>query len=478
MCGACGVRVMRGALAEPDAEESRGLSRAGTGVRLACRARVDSAVAVRPLALTIEPTLAAAGSQTCGTLVLGVDLGTTSVAAVLIDSSTGIELGRVSAPNLQQSFGADVVSRMSAALSGKAPELRALAEASVAEAIQKVISATGCDASGVERVVIAGNSVMAALFTGTDVGSLAQHPFELPHVPRTIDPSAAHRLGLSETTDAAIVRSIAGFVGGDALAAVVACGMIEPDQPMLLVDLGTNAEIVLGVGGSGLVVSSAAAGPAFEGMGIACGGPAVTGAVCEVRIKADGSVVFDVIGESAPLWFTGSGLVSAIAELRRVGHIDPSGLMQETGPLGDRFRRDDAGVLEVNLGGADGCLSISQLDVRALQLAKSAVRAGIERVAAASDVSMDAIQRVLVAGAFGSAMAPKDLVYLGVIPHALEDRVTHVGNAALEGSALMALDPTVTALANEAARTARHVDLALDPQFNRALLEGTELTAR
>jgi len=410
--------------------------------------------------------------------VAGVDLGTTSVAAVLVDSASGVEVGRASVPNAQQSYGADVVSRIGGAGSGAADALRDDAEKSVRAALKDAADSAGCDLAGLQRVVIAGNTVMAALLAADDVSSLGHHPFRPPAIRESIPAEVLMRLGLPAETHGIVLQPIAGFVGGDALAATVAAGMVDAREPMLLVDFGTNAEIVLaGAGDSGLTVSSAAAGPAFEGMGITCGGPAAEGAVTRVRVSEEGSIALDVIGDVAPLWFSGSGLVSAVARLRQLGHIDASGLMHEEGPLQARFRRTDEGIVAIALAeNGDGCLVLTQLDVRALQLAKSAVRAGIERVLAAGGVSPSDLAHVLVAGAFGSALDPLDLRELGVLPAQVRVPVVCVGNAALDGAAALALDPSLVELAGQVARAATHVDLALDPAFNASLLGATELS--
>lgn len=478
VCGACGVVVTAGSLAAADADEAAGLRRARPGVRLACRARVTGAATVRPLAVSAEPTAAAAEGNRCHPVVAGVDLGTTSVAAVLVDRASMVEVGRGAVRNDQQLYGADILSRIAAAGEPDgASELRRLAEQSVVAALTRAAGAAGCEPSAIRRVVVAGNSAMAGLFAGADVSALGRHPFTAPDIPERIADGAT-RLGLSRDTAVELVSPIAGFVGGDALAAVIAAGMVDADEPTLLVDFGTNAEIVLaGVRGKPLVVSSAAAGPAFEGAGISCGGPAIDGAVTRLCIDSSGIVRLEVLGDCAPVWLTGSGIVSAVAELRRAGHIDASGLLNERGPLEERFFRDERGVLAVRLG-EDPPLALTQLDVRALQLAKAAVAVGVDSVLAAAGLAAGDVGSVLVAGAFGSALQAEDLVELGVLPGVLGSRIRPMGNAALDGAALFALEPELRALASEATAGALHVDLALDAAFNQELVAATDLRSR
>ena len=472
VCGSCGVRIISGGVSEPDAQELEGLRRAPAGVRLACRARIEGACEIRPLVRqTVDDHTT--GQRSDVELVAGVDLGTTSVAAVLVDPLSGRELARASVPNRQQAFGADVLTRMSAALAGSSAELRAAAEDSIVLALDAAAALGGVNISGVRRLVIAANSAMIALLLGADVASLAVAPFNPPSNGGDLAADSPVRARISPNGDAFVLPPVAGFVGGDALAAVLAAGLSDAIEPALLIDFGTNAEIVLAGCGS-LIVASAAAGPAFEGAGIACGGPAAEGAVTSVRIEPDGVVSLTAMGSEPPRWFSGSGIVSAVAELRRVGHISDDGLLLEDGPLADRIGRED-GVLTVALGGPEGCLVVSQLDIRALQLAKAAVHVGVTAVLDAAGVRADALHGVLVAGAFGSGLNAADLVDLGVIPAETLKVVRSVGNAALEGAVDVALDPALAGTVARLAESAVHVDLATDPGFAAALMLGTRL---
>jgi len=471
VCGSCGVRIVDGTLDAPDDVERRGLERAPEGVRLACRAGVIAPVRVRPV--LANPTRASASSgcaqDSAGPVRAGIDLGTTSVAAVLIDAETGRELARASVPNRQQVLGADVLTRVSASLAGMRDELGMLAEQSVLDALAAAAGVCDIDLSRVVRVVVAGNSAMSGLLVGADVGSLAGHPFTPPFGGGGMARDSLVVQALAAEAEAVVLPPMAGFVGGDALAGVIAAGLIGVTAPVLLVDFGTNAEIVL-AGGATLVVASAAAGPAFEGAGISCGGPAIDGAVTAVRLEPDGAVRLEVLGGVAPRWFSGSGLVSAVAALRGLGHISVDGRMYTVGPLESHFSTNDAGVMTVSLGGEHGALTLDQLDVRAFQLAKAAVRVGVEAVLAAGDVDSAQLDEVLLAGAFGSALKVGDLVDLGVLPRAVAGVSRSVGNAALDGAAAIALDAELLALATDAARGARHVDLAADPAFNARFL--------
>jgi uncharacterized 2Fe-2S/4Fe-4S cluster protein (DUF4445 family) len=483
VCAGCAVRVISGSLEPPDEVERQALKRAGKGIRLACRARaVIGPVEVQPLwtsraASSAARTGATAGAGPVEDLVAGIDLGTTTVAALLVDAESGREIVRAATPNLQASIGADVLSRISAAMSGRGSELQKQAEGSIAAALKSAALAGGIDLPRIRRLVVAGNSAMAALLVGADVSTLATHPFSAPG---GID-RLTHALSLGEmmsgASDVRVVPPVAAFVGGDALAATVAAGLVDADAPTLLVDIGTNAEIVLAMPGGRILVASTAAGPAFEGVGIRSGGPAADGAVERVELS-DHDLVLHCIGGGAAKWFSGAGLISALAVLRTSGHLAADGMLRADGILRERFGKDSDGVVEVRLSsGAGTRLVITQLDVRAVQLAKAAVRSGVESVLRRAGISATDLAELLVAGAFGAALDPDDLVALGVLPSNARGRIRRVGNAALKGAAAFALDWGTYELAAQVAKRAINVDLATDEHFNSVFVTATELTA-
>lgn len=470
VCGACGVRVVAGELAPVDREEKAGLSRAPAGVRLACRARVAGAVTVHPVMSQAGP--ASIDTVRCAeTILLAVDLGTTTVAAIALDASSGKEIGRALAPNRQQSWGADVLTRMSAASTGSADELRHAAEDSVVEAMEAACA--GC-LDRVARLTIAGNTAMIALLAGADTTPLSVAPFSVPDDIGTLGASSVIHSVLPPQAEVILVPPIAGFVGGDALAGVIATGMLDSRGPALLVDVGTNAEIVLCWKGR-LWVASAAAGPAFEGGGLRCGGPALDGAVARVRWSPGDELRLDTIGDTDPTWFSGAGLMSALSLLLRAGHLAPDGLLQASGPLAERFGVDVDGVVTVDLSTGGSPLILSQLDVRVLQLAKAAVRSGITHVLRAAGIKSRRLESLLVAGAFGGALPAGDLVALGVVPKHALDAVRHVGNSSLEGAAAISLNPSVLEETRAAVADCRRVELAGDPVFSETLMSAVEL---
>jgi uncharacterized 2Fe-2S/4Fe-4S cluster protein (DUF4445 family) len=475
VCGGCGVRVLRGELAPPDEAESAALRRAPAGVRLACRARVAGDVEVRPLFSAAEAAFGSGGVATRGgrgrPLAAGVDLGTTSVAARVADARSGRELGSAVVANRQAPFGADVLSRLTAALEGHGDELQALAVDSVREALSGALRAAGDAEGALDRVAIAGNSVMSGLLLGADVSTLASHPFVAPDLPRGLEAQPRAELGLPASVAFDVVRPVAAFVGGDAMAGILAAGLVGVERPSMLVDIGTNAEVVLALPGK-LLVTSAAAGPAFEASGISCGGPATPGAV--IRVHTDGAkVALETIGGVPARWFSGAGIVSAVSALRAAGHLTDDGRLLPDGPLRSRFSADSNGVLQADFGEPGSALTLTQLDVRALQLAKAAVRVGIESLLREARLASSDLAEVLIAGAFGEALEPDDLAALGIVPSGSAAVTRRIGNAALAGATALALDSSLAEIAAEVAASARHVDLAADEGFGAAFLAAT-----
>jgi len=314
---------------------------------------------------------------------------------------------------------------------------------------------------------------MAGLLSGANVSGLASHPFSAP-VYNTILQGSRLSSELAPEARITVLGPIASFVGGDTVAAIVGSGMLQERASSLLVDLGTNAEIVVAHRGE-VTVASAAAGPAFEGAGIACGGPAAPGAITRVSEMGDAGLAFEVLGGGEPQWLSGSGVVSAVAMLRRLGHIDHTGLMTRQGPLQDRFHTNAAGVTVLVLGDGPGCLSLSQLDVREVQLAIAAIQVGITAVLSAAECSASALSTVYVAGALGFSVDTDDLISLGVLPREVADIARRVGNAALDGAAVIALDVSALGSVSGALESATSVELALSPGFGDAFLAAMSL---
>lgn len=443
-------------------------------VRLACRATVVGAVTVEPLIKLkaapvtntasgptslydfedddFEPDVADYGApspvgEALPMLIGAVDLGTTNVSAVLIESESGREVGRATTDNLQRAWGADVLTRLSAALAGDDVALRDAAQRSVMDSLGE---AGGEPFSAivprVRGLVISTNSVMSPLLTGQDASGLASAPFDPP---RDLKFRGGPLGALAPRLGIRVLNPLAGFVGGDIRSGVIATRLTAgAPRPTLLVDMGTNAEVVLATttGGAGqLWVASAPAGSALEGV---------------------------MVGGARIL---GSEFVRLLSAARAAGAIDATGLMGESF---EGVSRDAAGVLQLAthlIPGVDREVSVrmpflSQLVVREFQLAKAAVRAAVSGVLSAAGVEVEQLDRVLVAGAFGGAIAPADMLSLGIVPPVSAWRIVPAGNTSLTGAVLVAMGE-----GDQVSAEVSLVDLVASPTFAADLIRYTAL---
>jgi uncharacterized 2Fe-2S/4Fe-4S cluster protein (DUF4445 family) len=473
VCGKCAIKVVAGTVAPPDDEEKVGLDLAPPGVRLACRVKVTGPVTIRPL--VAAPSSSATGEALSGeTLVAGVDLGTTTVASVVLGERSGRQLGRATVPNKQAAWGADVLSRAASSISGDADRITAAAHESVLESLCAACGSACACLEDVSRVVVAGNSMMAGSALGMELDGLSTHPFDAPFAGAQSLPEGWHGdRSLVQGFESMVLPPIASFVGGDTAAALLAAGLIDSNETCILVDMGTNAEIAV-VSRGDLLVASAAAGPALEGGGIRSGGPYADGAVTSVEID-DGEVRLATVGDVAPLWLSGSGLLSAVAAMREAGVLDASGAFVDAGPLADRFTTvDDVRAIVLAGEGSDSIL-LTQTDVRAVQQAKAGVAAAILVAARAARVKPRKVSRFVVTGALGAATTVGDLMALGVLPSDLESVIESVDAAALTGAGMMASDPSLLETVEAFTADARHMDLAQDASFADVFMAALEL---
>jgi len=420
-CKGCRIKVLAGALPVSTEDEQR-LSRAelAAGWRLACRATAVADITIE-LAQWETPVLA---DESALEFVpkdgfgIAIDLGTTTIVAQLLDLRTGHVLGVRTALNAQARHGADVMSRIEFACGGGAGELTRMIRAQVGGLARELVESSRVR-SGLDQVVIVGNTVMHHLFCGLDVGPLAQYPFESGATGlQTFD---ATSLGWHMPCNPVVrfLPCLGGFVGSDLLAGIFAVGMHKADAPVALIDLGTNGEVVVG-NRHRIVCASTAAGPAFEGARIECGMRAATGAISEVHIQ-NSKIQCHVLGNVEPRGICGSGLVDAVACGLELGLIRPDGRLQSN----ERWELCPP-------------VYLTQSDIRQLQLAKGAIAAGQQIVAEYWGVTLDQLERVYLAGAFGNYVRRSSALRIGLIKVSPE-KIVAAGNTALRGAKLALL---------------------------------------
>ena len=422
------------------------------------------------------------------TFVVALDLGTTTLAAVLLDVESGRQLAVSARLNPQTAYGDDVLSRIVHAQ--ESPQglnnLHESAIESVNEMIAELAESSGVPRKRIYEIVVAGNTTMQQLFCRIDPSSLGQIPF-VPATGHQLSVSAA-KLGLQIHPRGRlhVMPVIGGFVGGDTVAGILATELADADSPTLFVDIGTNGEIVL-VHNGRLTAASTAAGPAFEGARISQGMRGTSGAIEKVIVEdPDGAarLRFNVIGNVPPLGICGSALIDLAAELLRHGILAPQGRLLPPDELPDEISADlrrrvvvdgkhSAFVLaDETESGLDRPIRVTQADFRELQLASGAIRAGIAILLRRAGLLPDGLDSVLIAGGFGNFIRRSNAQRIGLLPPEIpHSRIRFHGNTSLAGARLAAISLAARCQAEELARGAEHVDLSCDSDFQMAFAD-------
>lgn len=398
--------------------------------------------------------LIAVASPESRVLGLAVDLGTTNAAGFLVDLQTGERLGTLGIENPQASYGADVVSRVNHAIraSGGAPELQAAAAVGIGELARDLCEAVGANTGEIVEIAVCGNTAMHHLLAGLPVAQLGRAPF-VPAVNSYLE-IKSRELGLPGAPGAVacLLPNIGGFVGGDHVAALLATEARWSGRTALVIDIGTNTEVSL-ISSREISTVSCPSGPALEGGHISCGMRAAEGAIERVYARC-GRLELKTIGEAPPVGVCGSGVVDAIAAFRALELIDRGG-------------RIAGGKREISL--APG-VSFTQHDVRAVQLAKAAIRAGIDLLLGTNEIQPDAIELVLIAGAFGEYLGIEAAVAIGLLPPIRLERIEQVGNAAGTGVTMALASRASRARAVELASRCHYLELGTLPQFQKTFV--------
>jgi uncharacterized 2Fe-2S/4Fe-4S cluster protein (DUF4445 family) len=414
-----------------------------------------TAVVADDLLLDVE-----SGDTTVRRHAVAFDLGTTTVVATLLDLETGQPLAVRSMLNLQQPFGADVISRISATMLDPSAldVLRSLAHETLSQLVDEVTAEAGVDPREIYEVVVTGNVTMIQLALGIDPEPLSMAPFTI--AARRLPEAKASDFGLHvhERARAVLFPALGAYVGPDIVAGVLATGLTLDKRLRLFIDVGTNSEIVLGSSERALA-TAAPAGPAFEAAQIRCGMRAAEGAIEAVKIVGD-EVRLTVIGDVEPAGICGSGLVDAVAELVGAGILDHSGRFV----AGSSDRLGKIGE-ETVFDLADGVF-LSQRDVRELQFAKASIATGWTILCRELGVDPREISQVLLGGSFGSYLTASSAVRIGLVPRLPLPRIVAAGNVAGEGAKIASLSVTERAAAQAVLDEVDYVELSGRSDFN------------
>jgi len=417
------------------------------------------------------------GSEDAACLAAAFDIGTTTLVGELLDLRTGAIRGFASRMNPQTVFGDDVLSRITHASRSREAlrEVHDTVLIAVNEMVSEMAAQAGLGTQSIYEVAVSGNTTMEHLFAGLNPHALGVVPF-VPVARRglTLEPGQVG-IDMNPNGHVYVLPVIGGFVGGDTVAGIAATGLEEAERPSLLIDIGTNGELALVHNGK-LTATSCAAGPAFEGARISCGMRAAAGAIEAVVFEED--VRVSTIGGGAPMGLCGSGLIDLAAELLRKGILLSQGLFVTPGALPDslppalrkRVVEEEAGTAflfaqaEETLSGRP--LLLTQRDVRELQLATGAIRAGISILLKRANLEPAQLDHVYVAGGFGNYIRLVNAQRIGLLPETLsQGQFSFVGNTSLEGARAAAFSLGARARAEAISRATAHFDLSCDAEF-------------
>lgn len=466
-CGKCMVYA-EGDFSEPSETEKNllGEEKLKQGVRLACFLETVPEGKIRAFkkmqegsdsicldakgtAGELEAAPADASRRLYRHLGAAVDIGTTTIAASLY--ADGVQTGSMGAWNPQAVFGADVISRIEASLEGKREELAQLVRNAVSVLLEKLAESAGEKAERIETAVITGNTAMLYFLTGRDPRCLSRAPFEADELFGTW--MSGEELGLScREAKVYLPPCISAFVGADITTALLGSGICEQSQCRMMVDVGTNGEIAL-FWKDRLICCSTAAGPAFEGAGLSCGMRGIGGAVDHVKWE-NGRFLIHVIGEQQAQGICGSGVIDGVAALLE------SGLLDETGYLEEDIFFD-----------AEKKSGLSAGDIRQVQLAKSAIRAGMETMLYLAGIDSSALEQLYVAGGFGAYMSVPNARKIGLFPGIDDQKVRICGNAALAGAERILNGGSSAEEAEALAHRAETVNLGASEAFQDLYME-------
>lgn len=375
--------------------------------------------------------------------VIAVDIGTTTLAAALVDADDGQIRKTATLVNRQRRWGADVISRIDASNKGSKEAL----QESIQQDLRQLADILLADGNAENRaeipLVISGNTTMEHLLLGYSCETLGVSPYT------PVD------ISLQKCGNMTVLPGISTYVGADIVSGIIACGMDESEEISLLVDLGTNGEMALG-NKDRILATSTAAGPAFEGGNISCGTAGVPGAIDTVQIS-DGEAAVTTIGGEPAKGICGSGVLETVYELLR------SELMDETGLLEDEYF-DDGYPL------AEGVV-FTQQDIREVQLAKAAVRAGIETLAEYYGIELTDIAHLYLAGGFGKKLNVEKAAGIGLLPEELVKKTVAVGNSSLAGAVMFAADPDLAERFVRVAEQSEEVKLAETKEFTEHYMD-------
>jgi len=396
--------------------------------------------------------------ETASIFGIGVDIGTTTIALSLVNLETGEVVKNMTLLNSQRQFGADVISRIQKGVEGFTADLQACLRSDLVRAVQELCQRQETEA--VVQLVIAGNTTMLHMLLGLRADSLAVYPFN-PLTKEQLVLSTKDLFGLFPVEcEVTLLPSLGAYVGADIIAGMAACGMDRAAQLSLLVDVGTNGEMAIG-NKERILCTSTAAGPAFEGANISCGVGSVPGAIAKFDMQG-GQAMIQTIADAPPIGICGTGVVDIVAIGLREGLIDRTGRLQANGTDGDSM------LVARQLSGE--AILFTQKDIREFQLAKAAIRTGLEILLREYGCGWPDVGQVFLAGGFGAKIDVTSAVAVGLLPGEVGQRIQAVGNSSLGGTVAYLLHRERRRAVDSLLKVSASIDLSRHPDFNELFM--------
>jgi len=490
-CGKCKIRLISGDVSSLTPREQKALTQdeISDHIRLACMCTPQG---TSPVTIELPKNTARAsildnyhlGKYTLNPSVgphadgkkafgIAIDIGTTTIASVLLDLSSGEGLARASCINPQTQIGGDVLSRIEYTMTHE-NGLSVLSDMicqCLDELTVSLIKDTGISETDIYGYAIAANTTMLHLLLAVDPSSIAMAPYTPKFTKaRTVPASSLHLTHCRHDATVYCLPSVSGYIGADIVAGIYMSRIEYTDKNIMFIDIGTNGEIVLSIKGE-LHSCSCAAGPALEGMNITCGMRAAEGAIEHVDFK-DGHFIVRTIGNAAPAGICGSGVLETMAALVRTGAVESSGkISRNLSPeLSDCLvKLDNKKAFRIADGPAPVYFSLG--DIRQVQLAKGAILSGFVALLEKNHLTLDDLDEVIIAGQFGSYLDEDTLTGVGILPENARGKITYIGNSSLAGAILCLLDKDVPGKMSDIADKVNYFELATFPGYTRLLME-------
>ena len=492
VCGKCRVRIVDGEVSEISATERKQLreEELAQGIRLSCMTKIYGDVKVELLQKERKHKVLTEGyvpefvrdryEQGYGA---AIDIGTTTVVTSLIELHSGKEAASASMINAQKHFGLDVLTRITYEYEHAEEGIEQLRHA-IVESVNDML-AQACDDAGIStdeivEIDVAANCTMMHMFLGTDARSIGRSPYKPAFL--NAQKRTAREIGLHAGIDggAAVycLPQVSAFIGADIVAGAYVCGLEKQTGNVLFIDIGTNGEIVLSQRGR-LLCCSCAAGPALEGMNISCGMRAAEGAVEDVKITEQGTVLTCIDGRE-PSGICGSGILALLKELIRTGLVRKNGAFIKK----EKIPEDDYRYPMIRMNGKkrefllceEPELVVTQGDIRQVQLAKGAILSGFLALLNKAGIRMEELDKVMIAGQFGAHLPAESLTGTGILPKEVEDKIVYVGNSSKTGAYMTLMSEQVKAEIEGLAERMEYVELAETEDYEKLFSESLMFT--